>query len=593
MNIVDATNLERNLYLTSQLQELGIPVLVVLNMMDAVEAKGDRLDAGKLEKLLGSPVVAISASRGKGLDELIRRGIELALLKEKPLSMRFGEPLETAVAAAVKEVEPHLGDRNGAVRWAAIKLLEQERDSLDALGVPPVSSAQIRPLTLHLGAEEPADVETMFADARYAVIQNIVDQVHEKNRNVTGIGLTEKIDRVVTHKLFGIPLFLVLMFGVFQVTFGTVGSATIDGMDQLINGMLGGWLSGVLEAGGAAPWLHALVVDGIVAGLGGILVFVPQIMLLFLFLSLLEDSGYMSRAAFVMDRLLRKLGLSGKSFIPMLMGFGCSTPAIMATRTLENEKDRRLTIILTPFMSCGARMPIYALFAAAFFARNQSVVIFSVYVLGIVVAILSGLLLKKTVLKGEAAPFLMELPPYRVPTLKGTGIHMWERGKGFMKKAGTVIFAASVLIWFCQSFDFSLRMVEDPAFSIFGLIGTFIAPVFAPLGFGDWKSSMAILTGFAAKEVVVATLGILHGVSEATETSGELITAIQTVFTPLRAYAFMAFTLLYMPCLSAFAAIRREMNSWKWTLFAVGYQTAVAWLVAFAIYQVGSLIGLA
>ncbi|NLD45882.1 MAG: ferrous iron transport protein B, partial [Clostridiaceae bacterium] len=350
-------------------------------------------------------------------------------------------------------------------------------------------------------------------------------------------------------------------------------------------------VTGWLEAGGAATWLIALVVEGILAGVGSILVFVPQIMILFLFLSILEDSGYMARAAFVMDRLLRKLGLTGKSFIPMIMGFGCSVPGVMAARTLENEKDRKLTIILTPFMSCGARLPIYALFSAAFFAQNQSLVIFSVYLLGIAVAVLSGIILKKTVLKGEAAPFVMELPPYRLPTLKGLIIHMWDRGKGFIRKAGTVIFAASVIIWFCQNFSLSLQMVENPEESIFGVIGTLISPLFAPLGFGDWESSVAILTGVVAKEVVVSTMGILYGVGEAGEDSVELATALQTVFTPLRAYSFMAFTLLYMPCIAAFGAIKREMNSWRWTLFAVGYQTGVAWIVAFLIFQVGTLLG--
>ena len=380
---------------------------------------------------------------------------------------------------------------------------------------------------------------------------------------------------------------------VFQITFGAVGSVVIDWLDNFINKTTSDAVLRLLEAGGAAEWLKALIVKGIISGIGSILVFVPQIMILFFFLSILEDSGYMARAAFVMDRLLRKLGLSGKSFIPMLMGFGCSVPAVMASRTLENEKDRKLTIILTPFMSCGARLPVYALFAAAFFAQNQSLVIFSVYILGILIAITSGILLRNTVLKGEAAPFVMEMPPYRLPTLKGLVIHMWDRGKGFIKKAGTVIFAASVIIWFCQSFSFLFQMVENAEVSIFGVVGKAIAPVFAPLGFGDWKSSVALLTGFVAKEAVVATMGILHGIGEVGKDSLDLTAALHSTFTPLKAYAFMAFTLLYMPCIAAFAAIRREMNSWKWTLFTVGYQTGIAWVVAFVIYQGGRLLGLA
>lgn len=363
-------------------------------------------------------------------------------------------------------------------------------------------------------------------------------------------------------------------------------------MDSLINDKISKAVYEWLIANGAAEWLVTLVVDGIITGMGSIFVFVPQIMILFLFISLLEDSGYMARAAFVMDKLMKKLGLSGKSFIPMIMGFGCSVPAIMAARTLDNEQDRKMTIILTPFMSCGARLPIYAMFTAAFFAGNQSLVIFSIYLLGILVAILSGILLKHTILKGELSPFVMELPPYRVPTPKGLFIHMWDRAKGFIKKAGTIIFAASVIIWFCQSFSFSLKMVTNAEDSIFGVIGKLIAPVFSPLGFGDWKSSVAVLTGVVAKEIVVATMGILHGVTEATENSAELLTALQTLFTPLKAYAFMAFTLLYMPCIAAFGAIKREMNSWKWTLFAVGYQTVTAWVVSFIIFQVGRLFGL-
>jgi ferrous iron transport protein B len=401
--------------------------------------------------------------------------------------------------------------------------------------------------------------------------------------------ISDKIDRVVTNRILAIPLFMAIMFAIFQITFGAIGTFTIDTVDVFVNGTLAGAVGGWLEAAGASAWLHALIIDGILAGMGSMLVFVPQIMLLFLFLALLEDTGYMARAAFIMDRLLRKLGLSGKSFIPMLLGFGCSVPAVMAARTLENEKDRRLTIILTPFMSCGARLPVYALFAAAFFAKNQGAIIFSIYVLGMVVAILSGVLLKNTILKGEASPFVMELPPYRIPTIKGLTIHMLDRGKGFIKKAGTVIFAASVIIWFLQSYNLSLQMVDDPANSIFGAIGMAIAPIFAPLGFGDWKSAVALLTGLVAKEVVVSTLGILHGVGD---DSTQLVTLLQTAYTPLIAYAFMAFTLLYVPCIAAVAAIKREMNSWKWTMIAVGYQLIVAWIVSFLIYQIGRLFGL-
>ena len=594
INIVEATNIERNLYLTTQLMELGVPVIVALNMMDAVEAKGDKIDIELLEKSLGIPVIPTSASKGRGVHELMEKALTLVQTAVVKTHQQHQRIYDESIEKCIEEVETLIikqitGKYNA--RWVALKFLEGDEKVQEKLNLPVTLLSDIKHYQQCLEKEYDNDLETIIADNRYRFISSIVSKAVRKKTD-SSLTLSDKIDKVITNRILAIPIFLFVMFSVFQITFGAIGSVTIDFLDIFINETAAGAISGWLEVGGAALWLQALVVDGILAGLGSILVFVPQIMILFLFLSILEDSGYMARAAFVMDRLLRKLGLTGKSFIPMLMGFGCSVPAVMAARTLENEKDRKLTIILTPFMSCGARLPIYALFAAAFFAQNQSLVIFSVYILGIVVAVLSGILLKKTVLKGDAAPFVMELPPYRLPTFKGILIHMWDRGKGFIKKAGTVIFAASVVIWFCQTFSFSLQMVESAEESIFGMIGSAIAPVFAPLGFGDWKSSVAILTGLVAKEVVVATMGILYGISEVGEDSVELATALQAVFTPLKAYSFMAFTLLYMPCIAAFAAIKREMNSWKWTLFAVAYQTGIAWVVALLIFQIGSLFGL-
>ncbi|MCX7709311.1 MAG: ferrous iron transport protein B [Clostridia bacterium] len=596
INIVDVTNIERNLYLTTQVMELGIPVVVALNMMDALEAKGDKVDISVLGKSLGVPVVCTSANKGHGISELLEKAIQVAQAAKGKAVLSdikmYDEEIEKCISEIEKKLVSALKEKNVNPRWAAIKLLEGDEKAKERLNAKESLIEDIQLYQEKLEKHYDNDMETVIADNRYRFISDIVSKAVQKKFKGSELTLSDKIDKVVTHKILAIPMFLLVMFAVFQITFGAVGSFTIDWTDAFINETVAGFATTWLEAGGAAEWLKALVVEGIIAGLGSILVFVPQIMIMFFFLSILEDSGYMARAAFVMDRLLRKLGLSGKSFIPMLMGFGCSTPAIMAARTLENEKDRRLTIILTPFMSCGARLPVYALFTAAFFAQNQSLVIFSIYLLGIIVAILSGILLKNTVLKGEAAPFVMELPPYRIPTFKGLMIHMWDRGKGFIKKAGTVIFAASVIIWFCQSFSFSLTMVEDASQSIFGVVGTFIAPFFAPLGFGEWKSAVALLTGFVAKEAVVATMGILHGVGEVGEDSVELAAALQASFTPLKAYAFMAFTLLYMPCLAAFAAIKREMNSWKWTLFTVGYQTAAAWIVSMLIFQGGRLLGL-
>lgn len=589
INIIDATNIERNLYLTTQVIELGLPVVAVLNIMDEVEAKGDKINIPSLEKSLGVPIVATCASKGKGVDEVIKCALA-AVDKKTPKTEIFDASIEKNISdiEAVLQTSKYALSKN----WLALKLIENDEHILKNVALTSDASKLISERRATLEKEYDNDIETIIADNRYRFISTIVAKSVTKKKQNSNLTLSDKIDKIVTNRILAIPLFLAVMFLVFEITFGALGSLTVDLVDVIINGYFAQTVSSGLIAAGAALWLHDLIVSGIIGGLGSMLIFVPQIMILFFFISILEDSGYMARAAFIMDRLFRKLGLSGKSFIPMFMGFGCSAPAVMATRTLENEKDRRLTIILTPFMSCGARLPVYALFTAAFFAQNQGLVIFSIYVLGIVVAILSGILLKNTLLKGEAAPFVMELPPYRFPTYKGISIHMWDRGKAFIKKAGTVIFAAAVVIWFLQSFDFALNLVESPADSIFGSIGKAIAPIFAPVGFGDWRSAVAILTGFIAKEVVVATMGILYGLGEVGEDSIELATALRTAFTPLSAYAFMAFTLLYLPCIAAFAAMKREMNSWKWTLIALGYQTGIAWLVAFVIYQAGKLFGI-
>ncbi|MDO0822514.1 ferrous iron transport protein B [Desulfosporosinus nitroreducens] len=596
INIVDGTNIERNFYLTTQLIELGINVVVALNMMDAVEAKGDKIDQKILEGSLKVPVVPITASKGKGVKELLEKALNVtqtaAAVASSPL---LQEIHNESIVASIEEIEnriiPMLESKVQNPRWTSLKLLEGDEKVQEALKVPVASLNQIKVYQEKLEKKFDMDIETIVADSRYRFTTDVTRKAVKKKAQASDLTISDKIDKVVTNRVLAIPLFLAMMFGIFSVTFGTVGSSTIDFVDGLVNDTIATFILSLLEGAGAAVWLQDLIVGGIIGGLGSMLVFVPQIMILFFFLAILEDTGYMARAAFVMDRLLRKLGLSGKSFIPMLIGFGCTVPAVMSARTLENEKDRRLTIMLVPFMSCGARLPVYALYTAAFFASNQTMVVFSLYLLGIVVAVLSGVFLKKTILKGEVAPFVMELPPYRIPTFKGLMIHMWDRGKGFVKKAGTIIFAAAVVIWFLQYFNFSFQAVSEPADSILGAIGNAIAPVFAPLGFGDWQSAVALLTGFIAKEAVVSTMGILHGVAEATESSTDLITALQTVFTPLSAYAFMAFSLLYLPCMAAFATIKREMNSWKWTLITVGYSTGIAWIVAFLIFQGGKMMG--
>ncbi|HHV99778.1 MAG TPA: ferrous iron transport protein B [Clostridiaceae bacterium] len=594
INIVDASNIERNLYLTLQLKELGTPVVVALNMMDVVASRGDIIDIKKLESFLGMPVVPTSANKGTGVREVVEKALAVAealpVQKEKQTEMVYDDSINKSLDVIEELAAKATSDKGYNPRWAALKLLENDEKVMEKLKLDQSLMSRIGSLRDELENKFDIDIETIIADARYQYISKIISKAVKKKLASGELTVSDKIDKVVTNRILAIPIFLAIMFLVFRITFGTLGSYGVDFVDGFINETLSSAVESWLLAAGGADWLVELIVGGIIGGLGSVLAFIPQIILLFFFLSLLEDSGYMARAAFVMDRMLRKLGLSGKSFIPMLMGFGCTVPAAMAARTLENEKDRKLTIMLTPFMSCGARLPVYALFAAAFFFKNQTIVIFSIYLLGIVVAILSGILLKNTLFKGDVAPFVMELPPYRIPTLKGLAIHMWDRIKGFLKKAGTIIFTASVLIWFCQSFSLSLKMVEDPADSIFGTIGKAIAPIFSPLGFGDWKSSMALLTGLVAKEVVVSTLGILNGVGEE---AANITTAIQSYFTPLKAYSFMVFTLLYMPCVAAFAAIKRELNSWKLALFSAGYQMGVAWIAAFLVYQVGRLLGFA
>ncbi len=402
---------------------------------------------------------------------------------------------------------------------------------------------------------------------------------------------SDKIDRFVTNRFLAIPIFLAMMLFVFFIAFGPIGNLISDGFSYLINDLAINGICSLMKSAGVADWAYSLVCDGILSGVGSVLSFLPQIAILFLMLSLLEDSGYMARAAFIMDRLLRRFGLSGRSFIPMLMGFGCTVPALMSARTLENERDRRLTMMITPFMSCSARLPIYAMFGSIFFPEHKTVAIFSMYLLGIVVAILSGLILKRFVTKGKQTNFIMELPEYRAPTLKNLARHTWDKIKGFITKAGTVLVIAFIVIWFLQQFDFQLNMVENSDQSIFSAIGKFIAPIFAPLGFGDWHASSALLTGIVAKEAVVGTFGIMFGAGEAVAADPTLIAAqMQGIFTPAAALAFMTFALLYTPCIAAIATLRKEMNSAKWTTFAIVYQLVTAWVVSFIVYNIANLI---
>ncbi len=591
INIVDATNLERNLYLTVQLLELEKPMVVALNFMDEVEKHGDKIDIKRLSQALGVPVVPITARSGQNVDELLKTAHQAVhtgfTLEPDDLYDDFTHQIHHQVGELIHDraYAAHL-----PAHWTSIKLLEGDEQVEEALGLDEETRWKLSHIVSEYeSAYALGDRETLVADSRYRFIGRVVTVAVKKGQRLGGMTTSDKIDSVVTHKLFAVPIFLLTMLGMFALTFGPLGSFLSDGVETLIGGVLSPWVQGLMEGAGLRPWLISLVVDGIIGGVGGVLVFLPQIALLFLFLSILEDSGYMARAAFIMDRLLRRFGLSGKAFIPMLMGFGCTVPAIMGARTMEQDKDRRMTMLLVPFMSCSARLPVYGLLSAAFFPRYAGLVVFSLYILGLVCAILSGIFFKKVVFRGEPAAFLLELPPYRLPTLKNCLSHVWEKVRGFLVKAGTLILAMSVLLWFLQSFGPGLKMVASADESFLGLFGIWIAPVLAPLGFGVWQAAVALLTGLVAKEAVVSTLSLLYGFSIGA--SGMTVAAaLATTFpTPLAAYSFLVFVLLYIPCIAAMSTMYREMNSLKWTLFSAGWQIGCAYLVSLLVYQVGNL----
>ena len=589
IDIVDATNLERNLYLTVQLLELERPTVVALNFMDEVEKRGDRIDVDRLSKELGVPVIPITARTGEGMEELMHtahRQMHLGVTIEPDdlyddythdIHHRMGELLHDYAYAA-----------NLPAHWASIKLLEGDSIVEQALALPPEVKTRLDALVAEYeNSSDLGDRETLIADSRYQYIQRVVSAAVVRGGVPGELTLSERIDKVVTHRVFAIPLFLCTMLVMFVVTFGPFGSWLSDGVGAGMDA-LSQRLAPALEGLGVSHVLISLVCDGIIAGVGGVLTFLPQIALLFLFLSFLEDSGYMSRAAFIMDRALRRFGLSGKAFIPMLMGFGCSVPAIMGARTMENEKDRRMTILLVPFMSCSAKLPVYGLISAAFFGPWAGLVVFGLYIIGMLVGILSGLFFKKTLFAGEPAPFVLELPPYRLPSIGNMLTHVWQKVKGFLVKAGTLILLMSMVLWLLQSFDFSLRMVDDPTHSMLGALGNVLAPVFAPCGFGFWQAAVALLTGLVAKEMVVSSLSMFYGFS-LTAASGE-VAAAMTGFTPLSAFAMLVFILLYVPCVAAVSTLFKEMQSRKWAWFSIAWQVGCAYVMALLVYQIGSLL---
>lgn len=600
LNLVDASNIERNLYLTTQLLEMGIPVVVALNMMDIVQKRGDTIDTAKLSAKLGVPVVETTALKGKGTKELVQAAKHAAQSGAKPAAPAFSDVVEqalgqiTSLIADVTEQDQR--------RWFAVKLFERDEKVLNRFHFGKDTLEKIEKIITAVEDELDDDAESIITDARYQYITEIVKPCVKKQRS--GMTMSDKIDRIVTNRILALPIFALVMFVVYYVSVTTVGSVLTDWANDGVFGegweLFGMWIPGIptilgdaLSGLGIADWLYSLIMDGIVAGVGAVLGFVPQILVLFLFLAILEDCGYMARVAFIMDRIFRKFGLSGKSFIPMLIGTGCGVPGIMASRTIEQERDRRMTIMTTTFIPCSAKLPIIALIAGAIF-NNAGWVAFSAYFIGVMAIIVSGIMLKKfRMFAGEPAPFVMELPNYHTPTARNVLRSMGERGWSFIKKAGTVILLSTVVLWFLQTYGWengAFGAVDDINNSVLAAIGSVVAPLFAPLGWGNWQNAVASVTGLIAKENVVATFGQIYGFAEVAEDGAEIWSLLAASFTTVSAFSFMCFNLLCAPCFAAMGAIKREMNNAKWTAFAIGYMCVFAYCVALMVYQFGGLI---
>lgn len=583
VNIVDASNLERNLFLTFQLLDSDIPMIIALNAMDIVEKKKEQINALELSKLLDVPVIPISASKKIGIDTLIH-AIEKVDIERHHRPITYTDTIEKTIT----HFNQSLGNRFLAVRFF--------EDGLKVLEHTQLSKEQTRDLLFAFSNERKTyalDFDMVLPNARYEKIIDFVKKTHIKSI-IDQPSQSDRIDQVLTHKYFGLPIFGLIMFGVFFFAFGPIGTFITDQFVWLINAFFS-LIIGLVDQLGMAPYVASLITNGVFGGLAAVVGFLPQLAILFFALAILEDSGYMARAAFIMDRLLRRFGLSGKSFIPMLIGFGCSVPAITSTRTLDSDEDRKITTMIVPFVSCGAKAPIYGVFAGALFGGGSFIVVFSMYVLGLLVAVLSAILFKKTIFKGAKANYIMELPEYRAPTFKNTMRHTWERSKDFLVKAGTILLAAFIIIWFFSYFGFvdgTFRLLtkDEIGHSLLGSIGRFIVPILKPIGFVDWQAAVAMLTGFVAKESVVGTLGILYGVNGDVIQNGTLLyTSIQSHFTTAQAYAFMVFALLSTPCIAAVSAMKRELKSWKWFIFIILYEMLVAYFVAFVIYQLAGL----
>ena len=574
INIVDATNMERNLYLTLQLLTLQVPTVIALNMMDELVGNGGSVDVQKMSEAIGVPVVPISAAKNQGITELVDTLLDTASRRVTPKVQDFCPegPVHRCIHAVCHIIEDHAQRVNIARRFCAMKLIEGEQDFFDALELSQNEKELIEHTIIEMEHETGLDRNAALADMRYNFIEKVCNQCVVKAKESKEHRRSMQIDKVLTHRIFAIPLFIAIMGLVFFLTFNVVGAFLSDVMAYAIDGLTI-LADRALTAYGINPVVHSLVIDGIFAGVGSVVSFLPLIVTLFFFLSLLEDSGYMARVAFVMDKLLRKIGLSGRSIVPMLIGFGCTVPGVMASRTLSSERDRKMTILLTPFMSCSAKISIYAFFTAVFFPHHGAIVMIALYLLGILMGILMAMLLKTTLFKGEAVPFVMELPNYRMPGARNVAQLLWEKARDFLQKAFTVIFVATILIWFLQTFDLHLNVVSNSQQSLLAVISGVIAPLFAPMGLGDWRVCTALLTGFMAKESVVSTLSVLFGTTQ----------SLRDILTPLSAVSLLVFCLLYTPCVAAISSVRRELGG-KWACFVVVAQCVIAWIVAYAVY---------
>ncbi|MBF0123591.1 MAG: ferrous iron transport protein B [Candidatus Omnitrophica bacterium] len=598
INVIDSTNLERNLYLTTQLVELGCKAVIALNMADEAKHKGILIDTKKLGELLGMPVVQTVGSVGTGIKDILREAVAIKEAQEslsRHIHINYGAEVEEEIKKIQAELrkDPVVSNLY-STRWFTVKLLEHDKQVTEEIsaksGNKDAVLRQVEVSHAHIEKILNDESEIILADARYGFIKGVLAETYS-HRSFDRITISDKIDKVLTNRVLGIPILVGLLWIMFQTTF-TLGAYPMGWIDSLV-GQISAYLSGIMPNG----ILKDLLINGIISGTGGVVVFLPNIMILFFFISLFEDTGYMARAAFIMDKVMHTLGLHGKSFIPMIMGFGCNTSAIMSTRSLENKTDRMLTILINPLISCSARLPVYILLAGTFFGKNAGNVIFGIYLTGIVLAILIGQVFRKTLFRGEAAPFVMELPPYRIPSAQSILIHMWEKGSIFLRKVGGVILIAAIIIWFVTAFprpsstSSSLGTTDVMSESYAGRAGRFIEPVLKPLGFG-WKEGVALLTGVAAKEIVVSTFGVLYQAGDkVNHESAGLRLALKQSMTPLAALSFMLFTLIYIPCVGALGAMYRELGSLKWTLFAVGYSLALAWIISFTVYQGGMFLG--